>query len=392
MAMEPLTLIVNPGSASRKYILFAGDEPRASLHFEYVGEHIICTLLKGSEAKEITVDVHDLKEAIRQVLEVFRSQEILHDGEEIGQLGLRIVAPSSFFLEDRVIDNEVVDRLEAVRPHAPLHIEATLTELKVLREVFPETRIVGLSDSAFHITKPDYAWNYGLPLRDSDQFDVKRYGYHGLSVASAVYTLNCIGKLPPKLIVCHIGSGVSVTAVHGGRSVDTTMGYSPLEGVVMATRSGNVDYGALRVLKESLDFDDVQLEAYLNHESGLLGLGGSSDIRELLYREANGDHYAQLALQTYIYALQKAVGQMAAVLNGADMLVFTATVGERSAPIRRRILEKLHFLDFILDEQENERCVSPTSPVCISRLAHSRPVFVVPAGESAEMLRRMQLL
>ena len=259
----------------------------------------------------------------------------------------------------------------------------------MLRRHFPDAQLFGLSDSAFHITKPDYAWNYGLPLHDADRLDVKRFGYHGLSVAAVVETLKKADKLPPKLVVCHLGSGASVSAVHGGKSVDTTMGYSPLEGAIMATRSGSIDPTAVQALKQGLSMDDKAIDAYLNKQSGLQGLAGSSDLRELLEREAAGDHYAHLAIRTYIFAVQKAIGQMTAALGGVDVLALTGTVGERSAPIRKRIMERLHYLDLLLDEHANTASESMQAITTISRLAHSKPVYVIPTNESDEMVRRL---
>lgn len=388
--VKTLSLIANPGSASRKFALYAGDECRARLHFEYTEGHVRCTLEQAAERQEIHAGIDDVAQAATHALEIFIAQGALGAREHIELVGLRIVAPSSYFLEDRLIDDYAAARLHALLPLSPLHIEATTNELRLLRAQFPAARIFGLSDSGFHITKPDYAWNYGLPLHEADRLDVKRFGFHGLSVASIVGTLQKIDKLPPKLIVCHIGSGVSVTAVHGGKSIDTTMGYSPLEGPIMATRSGSIDLTAVCALKQSLNKNDAEIETYLTKQSGLLGLGGSSDLRELLAREANDDHYAHLALQTYLFTLQKSIGQMAAALGGADVLVFTGTVGERSAPIRQRIVRRLHYLDFILDDDRNV-AAETGEMTTISRIAHSKPIYIVPTDEMGQMAKQLLL-
>ncbi len=384
-----LILIANPGSASRKYALFAGHKERAQLHFEWAYGKVVCTLHHAGEQHVIHVDVHELGEAAMQVVDILRDNNVLKDDENIDRIGLRIVAPSSYFLQDHVIDDEFVARLEATKPRAPIHIEATLDELHMLRRQFSFVGIVGVSDSAFHATKPDYAWNYGISLETADHFEIKRFGYHGLSVASVVHELHKAEKLAPKIVICHLGSGASVSAVHGGKSIDNSMGFSPLEGVIMSTRSGNIDPTAVRALKEVCHFDDNGVEDYLNNHSGLLGLGGSSDIRELLRREEDGDHRSRLALQTYTYSVQKSIGQMASALGGVDALVFTGTVGERSAPIRNRICARLHYLDIVLDERTNSECESPEKLTTISRLAHSKPVYVAPADEAAEMVRHI---
>lgn len=388
---SPLILIANPGSASRKYALFEGKHERADLYFEWEHDNVVCTLHRDGQHHVVHTELHDISEAAGHIVDILRDKGVLRADEQIKKIGLRVVAPSSYFLEDRLVDDEMVARLETIKPRAPIHVAATLAELTMLRSQFEGTPIVGVSDSAFHATKPDYAWNYGISLEDADRFEIKRFGYHGLSAAAVVRELEENGKLPPKLIVCHLGSGVSVTAIYDGKSIDTTMGYSPLEGVVMSTRSGSIDHTAVRALKDACRFDDDAAEDYLNNHSGLLGLGGSSDIRELLKREESGDNKARLALATYTYSVRKAFGQMAAALDGVDALVFTGTVGERSAPIRKRIIERLRHLDLILDDEANHDCQTPEKLTAISRLAHSKPVFVIPAYEAAEIARRCML-
>lgn len=387
-----LILTANPGSASRKYALYDGNRERAQLHFEWLQGKIICTLYTGEEHHTIHTDIGDLQSATALIDSLLREHKVLREHEKIERIGLRIVAPSSYFLEDRLVDDELVSTLLALEPRAPLHIKATLDELKALRKEFGKIPVAGISDSAFHITKPDYAWNYGISLEVADHFEIKRFGYHGLSVASVVRQLKEVEKVAARIIVCHLGSGASVTALKHGKSVDNSMGYSPLEGIIMSTRSGSIDPTAVRTLKEVCYFDDDAVEDYLNNHSGLLGLGGSSDIRELLRRESDGDHRAHLALSTYVYSVQKAIGQMTAAMGGVDALIFTGTVGERSAVIRERVVANLDYLDFTLDNHENEACVEAASPTVISKLAHSRPILVAPAQEAAEIVRHTKKL
>ena len=387
-----LILVANPGSASRKYALYEGERERAGLHFEWEYGKVVCTLHQDGKPHLLHLNIADIDQAASHLTSILEDNGLLQEGERIDKIGLRVVAPSSYFLEDRMVDDDFVSRLEGIKPRAPVHIAATLDELHVLRKQFGKAAIVGVSDSAFHVTKPDYAWNYGISLEDADRFEIKRFGYHGLSVASVVQALKAAEKLPPKLVVCHLGSGASVTAVLNGKSADNTMGYSPLEGVVMSTRSGSIDATAVRALKDACRFDDDAAEDYLNNHSGLLGLGGSADTRELLRREADGDGRSRLALATYVYSVQKAIAQMTAALGGIDVLVFTGTVAERSTPVRERIVERLHYLDLVLDKHTNKDCESPEKPVVISRLAHSKPVLVVATQEAAEIARRTRAL
>lgn len=388
--MGTLILVANPGSASRKYALYRDSDLQASLHFEFIDDQIVCTFASPDQHETVVTDLHELTHAADRIVPILRDQGSLQPDEQIAKIGLRVVAPSAYFLQDRQLHEATIAKLEELKARAPLHIEATLHEFHALRRHFKTTSIIGISDSAFHVTKPNYAWNYGLPLHDADRFDIKRFGYHGLSVSAAVRTVKAADKLTPKLIVCHLGSGNSINAVHSGKSFDTTMGYSPLEGPIMATRTGSIDPTALQALQTALNIPAKELDTYVNQQSGLLGLSGrSSDIRQLLQYEGEGDHRAELALQTYVYSVQKAIGQMSAALGGIDMLIFTGTVGERSNVIRQRVVDRLHYLDLFIDNNANNNCLAPDILTCISRLAQSKPIYVVPTDEASEIARRI---
>jgi acetate kinase len=363
--MEPLTLIDNPGSSSRKYGLYAGGAQLASLHFEHNQGQYVCSVSVGDKIREFPVDISDISESTNHILPILKDTGALKETETIVSAGMRIVAPS-------------------------LHISATLEEIHLIQQNFPGVKLIGISDSAFHKSKPGYAWNYGLPLEDADRLEVKRYGYHGISLASATNLLEKEHKLLARMVVCHLGSGASVTAIRDGESVDNSMGYSPLEGLVMATRSGTIDPVAVGVLRDELGFDNESMEEYLNTKGGLLGLSGtSSEIPELIQSEAAGDSRANLALETYIHTVRKTIGQMVAALDGIDGLVFTGTVGERSVTIRQRITAGLDYLNLVIDPVTNKACERPTKITTISQ-PHSRPIFVVPTDEAGEMCRRIR--
>lgn len=386
----PLTLVSNPGSASRKYGLFKGDQLITDLHFEWANGKIICTIKRGEDHVNVPTKIESLNSAAGEAVKILKIKEIMRPNEHIGRIGLRVVAPGTYFAEHKVVTQHYVDTLQRARARAPIHIAATLEELKALHHQFPQATIVAASDSAFHASRPDFAAHYSIPLHDSQKLDIKRFGYHGLSAESVVEQLKAIGKLTPRLIIVHLGSGASVTAVYHGKSIDNTMGYSPLEGLTMATRSGSIDFTAVRALKAGLGLDDARVEEYLNHKSGLLGLGGSNDIRELLKREQKGDKHARLAMQTYLFNVQKAIGQMAGSIGGIDQLVFTGTVGERNPLIRKVIAERLDYLDILLDVHANKVVTQPKKPTRISMLAQSRPVLVVPANEAQIIAAKAQ--
>lgn len=391
-SIAPLILVANPGSASRKYGLYRGEIAVAELHFEWQDNKIICNVQAGEDSFVEPVGARHLDAVIAHVEPMLLHAGALRHGDKLDGIGLRIVAPSSYFLGNHHLTQSVVEKLNELEKVAPLHIGIILKELSALEAEFKVVPVYGISDSGFHATKPDYAWNYGVSLEDADRYEVKRYGYHGLSVQSAIHHLKHHDKLANKIVLAHLGSGASVTALHGGKSMDNTMGYSPLEGLVMATRSGTIDYGAVRALQLHKQLDDSAMEEYLNHESGLRGVGGSADIRELRLREEAGDDRARLALATYVYGVQKGIAQMTAALGGIDALVFTGTVGERSAVIRERIVNRLHYLDMLLDHRSNNACTNPLGLEVVSSLVKSKPIYVVHADEGAEIARQVGVM
>ncbi len=388
MAVEALVLAANPGSASRKYSLYSGDELLASLYFEYENGQIICTAKSTAGSQRLELGIADLEQTPQYIVEALQQAGVeVKNGFEC--IGLRVVAPTSLFLLDCLLDDAAITELTELEHLVPLHIRASLEEARGLKANFANTPVVAVSDSAFHITKPDYAWNYAIPLEDADRLQIKRFGYHGISLASIVRELKDLDELPQKLIVCHLGSGNSVSAVLNGLSLDTTMGFSPLEGLMMATRSGSMDVMAALTLQKELGLSPSDLETYLNKKSGLMGVSGSSsDIRELLVAEADNDYRAGLALRMYVYRIRQAIGQMAASLEGVDALVFTAAVGSRSFIIRQRVVEGLAHLGFSIDELKNSNVVEPSSVQNISTSPQHKPIYVITTNEAKEIATR----
>jgi acetate kinase len=390
MKPKPLIFVVNPGSASRKYALYTGGLRLANIHFEMVDNKVVGNLEYAGESHIENYDDSNLANAPHRTLPLLRKYGVIGPDETIDAIGIRIVAPSEQFTKDQLITNSVEKALDALSQETPLHIKTALTEIKQLRVRFPRVPIVGISDSAFHTTKPSYAWHYGVDTALVKKMGIERYGYHGISVGSIVNRLKKQGIMMPKVIICHLGSGSSVTAVKDGKSADNTMGYSPLEGLMMSTRSGSIDVSAALVIKRELKLTDNGLEQYLDKQAGLLGVSGSSDdIRQLLVSEAKGDERAKLALDLFVYRIQQAIGQMAASINGVNCLVFTGTVGERSAVIRGRVLKRLSYLGFEIDPAKNRQAFEPTS---IADLAtdRSKPVLVISTDEAVEIARRTE--
>lgn len=388
MAVDALVLAANPGSASRKYALYSYGKLLASLHFEFENGQIICTLEQAGNSQKLYPNIQSLEQTPQHIVPMLKQAGVkLKDGFKA--IGLRTVAPTGEFLNDCLLNKDALKKLATLERIVPLHIHATLQEAQALQTTFNGTPIVLVSDSAFHITKPDYAWNYAINLEDADRFDIKRFGYHGISLAAIVRELRSANKLPEKLIICHLGSGASVTAVLNGQSLDTSMGFSPLEGLMMATRSGNIDVLAAHTLQKQLKFKTADLENYLNKYCGLLGVSGfSSDIRELLDAENNGHYRAGLALRMYVNRIQQAIGQMAASLGGVDALLFTGTVGCRSCPIRQRVVANLGFLGLAIDENKNHTIIEPAELKIISLPKRQKPIYVITTDENQEIAAR----
>jgi acetate kinase len=269
----------------------------------------------------------------------------------------RVVHGGARFRDPVVVDDDVRAELERLEPLAPLHNAPALRDLDAARARFPRLPHVAVFDTAFHATIPPAAATYAVPRRWREEWGVRRYGFHGLSVAWSAKRAPEVVRRPPaglRLVVCHLGGGSSVTAVADGRSVDTTMGFSPVEGVPMATRSGSVDPGALVAVLRRSGMDADALDHALNEESGMRGLAGGDGLElELERRAAGGDEAARLAVDVYVHRVAGAVAAMAAAAGGLDVLVFTAGIGERSAHVRERVCGRLGFLGVAIDPARN---------------------------------------
>jgi len=388
--LSKLILVTNPGSSSRKYALYRGEECVATLHFEYEDNKVICTTRFGEEKIESKPRIKDVSEAAGQCESILRKTGALREGQKIDAVAARLVVASPYFGRDYIVDEAVLAEAEKAKDRSPLHTATNLAEIQFFKQKFPNLPVVAISDSAFHFSKPKEAFRYGLDTELQDKIGLGRYGYHGISMNSIVNIMRRNSILPEKVVVCHLGSGASVSAIKNGESVDNSMGYSPLEGMMMATRSGDIDFSAALAIKRELKLDDAGLEQYLNKQAGLLGVSGrSDDIRLLLADEAAGNERAAEAMQTYIYRLRKVIGEMVAVLDGVDAIVFTATVGERSAEIRKRLCAGLTYLDMELDEEKNQN--ADEAPIWINLAKRSsKPIYMIRTDESREMARRAE--
>ena len=309
-------------------------------------------------------------------------------GDTADAVGHRVVHGGRQFVEPVRLDAGVRKKLDDLVDLAPLHQPKSLAGVDAVSGVLPGVPAVACFDTAFHAGMPAAAATYALPLEWRKRWELRRFGFHGLSHAYATRRAGeLLGHVPARLVVCHLGSGASLAAVAGGRSVDTTMGFTPLEGLVMGTRSGTVDPGLVLWLAEHAHTPPSELAATLERRSGLLGLAGTADMREVLARAEAGDSTAGLALEVYLHRLRGLIGSMAAALGGLDTLIFTGGVGENSAGIRARAAAGLGFLGVALNGQRNAAAHGDTD---ITAPGAAVRAFVVAAREDIEIARQVR--
>jgi acetate kinase len=355
-------LVINSGSSSVKYRLFADGETLAHGILERIGE-------RGGDAAN-----HE--EALRQIME-----SLPLDG--LAVIGHRVVHGGKHFTEPTLIDDRVVAAVRSMVPLAPLHNPANLAGIAATRSLLPDTPQVAVFDTAFHHTLPEAAATYAISPRLSERFDIRRYGFHGTSHAYvARRTAELLARPPADLsvITLHLGNGASACAVAGGRSVATSMGLTPLEGLVMGTRCGDLDPAVIFHLHRVAGFAVDEIDRMLNHRSGLHGLAGVNDMRRLLELRAAGDPAASLAFDVYCYRIRSYVGAYYAQLGRVDAITFTAGVGENNPPVRAAALAGLGRLGIEVDEDRNQR----HGPV-ISPAGAEVAVCVIPTDEEREI-------
>lgn len=390
---NPFVLVLNAGSSSLKYSLVDADtgEAAAGGLVERIGETqavIEHHSEDGSWRAERPIADHE--QALTAVLEAFEEQGPSLSTVDIAAIGHRVVHGGDRFGDPVLIDDALVDAVKDLVPLAPLHNPANLEGIACARRLFADLPQVAVFDTAFHQTLPEHAYTYAVPLSWREDHDVRRYGFHGTSHAFvAREAARLLGQEPEdvNLIVLHLGNGASATAVRGGRSVDTSMGMTPLEGLVMGTRSGDVDPALHAHLYREVGWSLEEIDRVLNRESGLKGLAGENDFRELHKMVADGDEHARLALEVYCYRIRKYIGAYTAVLGHVDAIVFTAGVGTYDDVVRARSLEGLEGLGILLDSQRND--AAPRGKVArISREGSPVTVLVVPTNEEWEIARQ----
>ncbi|GAA0914978.1 acetate kinase [Streptomyces thermoalcalitolerans] len=387
-------LVLNSGSSSVKYQLIdMRDASRLAVGLvERIGEQtsrLRHTCLATNSTRERQGPIADHDTALKAVAEELARDGLGLDSPELAAIGHRVVHGGMFFTQPTVIDDEVLTEIERLIPVAPLHNPANLTGIRTAMALRPDLPQVAVFDTAFHTTMPEYAARYAIDPALADRFRVRRYGFHGTSHAYVSRaTAALLGKAPEEVnvIVLHLGNGASASAVRGGRCVDTSMGLTPLEGLVMGTRSGDLDPAVIFHLQRVAGMSMDEIDTLLNKRSGLFGLCGDNDMREIQRRMDEGDQRARLAFEIYIHRLKKYIGAYYAVLGTVDAVAFTAGIGENAAFVREAAIAGLEGLGLEVDGERNAvrgggaRLISPEG----ARVA----VAVVPTDEELEIATR----
>ena len=381
-------LVLNCGSSSVKYKLIESENGNvlAEGGVEKIGLPDSFLKFKRTDGSKetITVSMPDHKEAVKNVLNILTDPKegVIKSYEEIDAVGHRVVHGMEKFNKSMLITPEVIEKVKECYPVAPLHNPANITGIEAVTELIPGVPQVGVFDTAFHQTMPAKAFMYALPYEDYEKFGVRRYGFHGTShryVSRRACEFLGVPYEKQRIITCHIGNGGSITAVKDGISVDTSMGLTPTEGLVMGTRVGDVDPGALTYLMKGAGLDADGLTNVINKKSGVFGISGiSSDMRDIEDAIAAGNERAKLAMDMYEYRILKYIGAYTAVLGGVDVIAFTAGVGENSPELREAICEKLAYMGITLDKEANR---SRGKEVEISGKDSKVKVVVIPTDE-----------
>ena len=356
-------LVLNCGSSSIKYKLYNMDDHSvmAAGGAERIGldEAFVKVTMPDGEKKKIMHDMPDHKEGVNFVFSLLTDPEIgaIKSLDEIDAVGHRIVQGGDLFEKSVIVDESVERGIESLCDLAPVHNAGHLKGIRAVDKLMPDVPQVCVFDNAFHSTMPDYAYLYAVPYELYEKYHVRRYGFHGTShryVSQRVCEFLGRDISTQRIITCHIGNGASVTAVKFGKCVDTSMGLTPLAGVMMGSRSGDIDASAVTYIMEKLGLQPQEMAEYLNKQSGVLGISGvSSDMREVEAAAADGNSRARLALDMYCYRIKKYIGAYAAAMGGVDIIVWTAGVGENQTDVREDSCKGLEFLGIKIDHEAN---------------------------------------
>ena len=390
-----LILVVNAGSSSLKYQLLNMDDESviAKGNCDRIGidGHISHKTFDGRKVDaDCSFPTHT--EAFAKLVEVLTTGEasVIKSMSEISAVGHRIVQGAEVFDKTTLVTDEVIDKIDEMKELAPVHNHAHALALRACKKVLPEgVPMVAVFDTAFHQTMPEKAFMFGLPYEDYENYHVRKYGFHGTSHRFVSHALaDAMGKdiKDLKIVSCHLGNGSSITAVNGGKSVDTSMGFTPLDGVLMGTRTGAVDPSAVTYIQEKHGFSAAEMSEYMNKKSGFLGVSGiSSDNRDITAAAENGDKRAILASEMLQYQIKKYIGSYAAVMNGLDAVLFTGGIGENAWEVREGVCKDMEFFGIKIDTEKNKSTRGEL--IKISTPDSKVEVWIVPTNEELLIAR-----
>ncbi|HLF32911.1 MAG TPA: acetate kinase [Cyclobacteriaceae bacterium] len=382
-------LVINSGSSSIKYQLFEmnNKEVLAKGIIEKIGMHgsFLKNTRNDGDVVKLTGEIVDHQAGIEYLLGVLISPNhgSIKSLEELDAIGHRVVHGGETFKSSQLLSDDVIKKIEECSELAPLHNPPNLRGIYAFKNLIPEIPQIGVFDTAFHQTMPDYAYMYAIPYSLYKKYGIRRYGFHGTShtyVSRQACNFLKVDFSKKKIITCHLGNGASITAVCEGKSVDTSMGLTPVEGMIMGTRSGDLDLGVLTHImnKEEIGVDSAN--SLINKHSGMLGISGiSSDMREIEKAASEGHDRSNLALKMYEYRILKYIGAYAAVMDGVDIIVFTGGIGENDVNVRKNVCRKLHYLGLEFDEEVNSKTRGNEGE--ITKSSSKVKVLVIPTNE-----------
>lgn len=390
-------LVINCGSQSIKFQLIDTDtkDVAAKGQIERIGIDGILTYKKNGNSTETNVDTPDHVAALKVILDALVDKEngVIGSLKEIDAVGHRVGHGGEFFKKSVVIDDDVIAKIESIKDLAPLHMPANLMGIRACMKTMPGVPEVAVFDTSFHQTMPPKAYLYAIPKKYYTDYGVRRYGFHGTSFAYVSEVLADMAGLDinnSRMIICHIGSGASVCAIKNGKSIDTTMGMTPLEGLAMGTRSGDLDPGVIEYICNKENITVQEFTKILNKDSGVKGLSGiSNDYRDLLKAEKNGDEFAKNALDVLIYRIQKYVGAYFMALGGVDAIALCGGAGENNLVLRSRMVESFKALGVKMNYEAN---TEPGVAKLLSTPDSKVPVYTIPTNEELRIARETEAL
>lgn len=381
-------LVLNSGSSSEKFSLYEGEDEVCSLYFEGIEEDgekkFICTITRADGSEErVNKTWPDLSTAFKEAKTIFEKEGFINAAHPLDGILVRTPAAGTYFSQHHIVDDETFAELEKAKLTYPLHVPGAIRGVKNAKEAFPDVPVMTMSDSEA-LTRPSRKdAKYALPKEVIAEFDLGRWGAHGSSYGYVMGKIKELGILASKMIVCHLGSGCSVTAFENGEPAYTSMGETPLEGLMSSTRTGSIDPTVGALLGEKLGA--AEAIKVMNKTSGLVALTGTSDMREVIAGAEEGNKACAEAYNLFIDGVAGKIGEFAAKMGGLDAIVFTATIGERSIPVRSSIITKLGFMGFTI---KNDAVVDKSKGYGNVAADGSKPIYVIPTNEAAYMIKK----